>query len=271
MQHSVVKHGNLRDSMAEFTTEAAQTIDEILSNADFKSDFPNIFGNPDELGDAVTLLNQSGLLLYKALLHTKAAIVANQRDNLHSLAVQLRVVLECASPLVSMTNAIVEGGTKEAERIANITDSEAMDWYRRVYKGEADDDILRSIRDVRQSLGMPEMKAVSVNITNTHLKHTVGGPDLYRFLSNHFCKRDPKTVTQSALVGGIVQPSEEDAAFAFGYFLDFLAGLLGMMLLSHGAIVILVDGTSQSFDDALEFRERKRKAAQSFGQSGKGD
>ena len=106
-QLPVVNPDAYRKTMARFTLDAVQMISSILAEADFKSSFPQVFGHPDDVGAEVTIRNHCGPLLQKALLHTKAALAANQVNNLHSVAVQSRVVLECGAHVLSMAHGAV--------------------------------------------------------------------------------------------------------------------------------------------------------------------
>ena len=51
-------------------------------------------------------LNECLLLTTKAFLHLKAIKLANQTNNLHSLAVHARVVLECAGQIVGIVKGL---------------------------------------------------------------------------------------------------------------------------------------------------------------------
>ena len=141
-----------REAMTEFAREATEMIAGILSEADFKSDFPNIFGDPDEVGPAIAWRNTLGVMLRKAHMHAAACLVAEQSDNLHSLAVQIRVVLECAAHTQTVVDALAEGTQEAAERVVSDLDSDAMYQYKRAYKGRADNEIREIIADIRRRL-----------------------------------------------------------------------------------------------------------------------
>lgn len=143
-----------RDAMERFTREAAEMIAGVLSEADFNGDFPHLFGHPDELGEAVGIRNDCGLWLRKAQLHTHAVLAANQSNNLHSMAVQSRVLLECAAPVISLANAAVTRSPREVKRIVNAFEYEAVRGMRAMARGGLDSDTLQTmVVDARKSVG----------------------------------------------------------------------------------------------------------------------
>ena len=86
--------------MVGYLIEANQMIQQLLSEADFEEAFPHIFGHPKDHAE-VHVRNECGLLLRKAQFHMIAVLRANKSSNLHSMAIHMRVVLECAAQVVS--------------------------------------------------------------------------------------------------------------------------------------------------------------------------
>ena len=94
------------------------------------------------------------LLLRKAKLHAIAILRANKTGNVHSLAVQMRPVLECAGQVVLIFhNLMIEPG-RGANRVRRYVNS---DYYRRISaltKGEVGHEQL--LRDISAASGMME-------------------------------------------------------------------------------------------------------------------
>ena len=90
-----------RRTMASYLAQSFRMIRQLLSEADFGESVPHVFGIPTDDNVAVSGRNECGLLIRKAQMHINAALRANNDNNLHSLAVHMRVVLECVAQVVS--------------------------------------------------------------------------------------------------------------------------------------------------------------------------
>ena len=254
-----------REAMAQFTLDASQMISSLLSEIDFKNDIPHVFRHPVDISNEVAAQNQCGWLLKKALIHTKAVLAANHQNNLHSMAVQSRVVLECAAQLLSTASAAEKGTSRELKRIVNTTEYEVISTLRLLYKDTIElDSLHEAIVRGRQEIGVQRKGRPRRVTIGDKLKHLKGGPEWYAFLSENFCKNNPRILAKTALLGGVIQPPKDLESFAFGYFLDFHAGVLLKMLIGYGFLLIPENGDSQTFDDAIALKAEKRKAAQSF-------
>lgn len=67
--------------------------------------------------------------------------------------------------------------------------------------------------------------------------------------------------------GGVLQPQADAEAFAFGFFLDYLSGLLLLMVGGYGLLLTEESERSRVFDDAFARLERKRTTARSLMQT----
>lgn len=254
-----------RETMGRFTREATAMISGILSDADFKSDFPHIFGHPDEFGAEVNLQNHCGLFLKKALLHGAGAIAADQSGNLHSLAVQLRVVLECAGPVLSWAHLAGSKNSRHFKRILNITEYDITSTLKGLLGSGFDvDDLQPSILGARQQIGVQRQGRPKRVTIADKVEALAGGVNWYNFLSEHFCKVDPDALDRPSVLGGVVRPPREIEAAAFGFFLAYLADLLIQMAAGYGLIATTPSEDSRPFDDAIALLERKREAEYSF-------
>ena len=111
--------GDYRDSMVEHLRESHRTIASLLAEVDFEDSFPFVFGHPDIDGAGVQVQNELALLLRKAQMHITAVIRANRSDNLHSVAVHARVILECAAQVQFKAHAACEGSPGAMARVLN--------------------------------------------------------------------------------------------------------------------------------------------------------
>lgn len=270
-QYPVSNPTAYRQSMEGFTREAAEMIAGVLSEADFKSDFPHLFGHPDDLGEAVGIRNQCGLWLRKAQLHTHAVLLANQSNNLHSMAVQSRVLLECAAPVLSMANAAAKGSAREVKRIMNAVEYETITAMRAVARDSLDPDTLQAlVVDARKSVGDLGTRPPKRVTIADRLESITTGYEWYDFLSERFYHSDADTLMGWSRAGGVRQPEGNADEFSFGFFLDYLAGLLFLMIDGYGLLLIAAN-RDQVFDDALARLQRKRMAAREFMENTSGD
>ena len=100
---SLVKLVNkYRVSMASCLQASLAGINDFLSPVDFDKIFEPVSQTEFDNDPAIVFRNMSYVLIAKARLHVFAALTANQSNNIHSLAVQMRPALECSGQVVSL-------------------------------------------------------------------------------------------------------------------------------------------------------------------------
>ncbi|MDE2700539.1 hypothetical protein F4X73_08180 [Candidatus Poribacteria bacterium] len=254
-----------RKSMEKFTCEAAEIIANILSEADFKSSFPHVFGDPDELGATVRIQNKCGLFLLKAQLHTSAILMANQRNNLHSMAIQSRVVMECAATIISWANLAVHKSEKDFKRMMDVFHYETVAAIRVMAKGNIDLAPLHSkIVEARKSVGDERTHRPKRVTISDRLEAIVTGHEWYDFLSERFFHSDSDTLMDSYVLGGVRHLYGHTDDAAFGFFLDYISGLLFLMIGGYGLLLSNDKGRDRVFNEAFGQLDEKRMAAQEF-------
>lgn len=184
------------------------------------------------------------LLLRKARLHTVAVLAANGTNNLHSLAVQMRPVLECAGQVVFTFHNLVVAPklATDPKRAKNVVhDYWNADYYRtiiNVTKGErGHKELLREIwkleDDAAVSLGViprtDAMKRKGKGFRHTDKVATLsGGIRWYNHLSEYFCHG--RGDFRGALwQGGVVATPTVQGEFVFAGFMDYLAEQVALM------------------------------------------
>ena len=254
-----------RKSMTCYLDESYQMIQKVLSGADFKDAFPHIFGLPSQKDPRVSVRNECGLLLRKAQLHTLAAIRANKSNNLHSLAVHMRVVLECAAQVQSKAHAAYEGSDKELKRVLNASEYDFRYAMTNLSRGSVDqDEIQESIVSAREGidqLGRKPPKQVTLTDKISYLRQ---GKDWYDHLSKYFCDGDVSVLAGLSFLGGVTSIKTEADELAFALLLDYLAEQVIIMLVGNGFLLIAINGDSQPFDEAIQLSNRKRSATETF-------
>ena len=162
-----------RRTMAMYLVESFRAIQQLLSEADFGESVPHVFGQPTDENVAVSVRNECGLLIRKAQMHVNAALRADKSNNLHSLGVHMRVVLECVAQVVSKAQAAHDGTPKALARILNASEKDfryAMFSPGRGRVGK--DEIQGMIIDAREKVGNHETSPPNWTKSRTFTRRT---------------------------------------------------------------------------------------------------
>lgn len=181
------------------------------------------------------------LLLRKARLHTVAVLQANETNNMHSLAVQMRPVLECAGQVVFLFhNLIVEPElTMERESALNVVgDYLNADYYQRVIgmtRGGVDHKELLETTFAAEaaaaaSVGMPEPKTRKGKRFKQADKVAAlaGGNSWYDYLSEYF-SHGRADWTGLSWRGGVMSIDTVADEFTFAGLTDYLVEQVAVM------------------------------------------
>ena len=190
-----------------------------------------------------TLRIMCAVLLRKARLHTVAVLRANETNNVHSLAVQMRPVLECAGQVVFIFQDLMM--TIKPERAANVVgdylNADYYDTIIRATKGNVGHkELLETISEAEEeaaaSVGMPKPQRRK----GRSLKHAekvatlAEGNSWYDYLSEYFCHgradwRGP------SWRGGVISIDNVQDAFTFAGLMDYLVRQVAVMN-AHAAL-----------------------------------
>ena len=254
-----------RRAMVSYLVESYQMTEKLLSEADFEDAFPHVFGHPNE-GDArVSVRNEYGILLRKAQAHILAVHKANKSNNLHSLAVHMRVILECAAQVQSTAHAVCIGSERELKRVFNTSEYDFQNALISMSRGKIGwNQIQEMIVSAREGIGpQGSEKPRKVRIADK-IRFLTGEKEWYDHLSTCFCGGEASTLAGDSFYGGVTSIDTEKDELAFAIFLDYLAEQIIKMLVGVGFLLIGANGDSQPFDDAIHLSERKRDATQSL-------
>lgn len=253
-----------REAMTGYLVEAFQMIHRLVSEADFGESFPNVFGQPTDENIVVAGRNECGLLIRKAQMHINAALRANNDNNLHSLAVHMRVVLECAAQVISTAHLGYDGSPKELERILNATEYDTRYAMSSLGRGSIDNDNIQDmIISAREKTGCYDTKRperVTIADKVGPLRH---GKDWYDHLSRSFGHSDVSVLAGDSFSGGVTSTGTEHDELAFALLLDYLAEQVIKMLFGYGFQLIAINGDSRPFDEAQFLLDRKNSATKS--------
>ena len=256
---------NYRKTMASDLGESLRMIQELLSDADFEDAFPHVFGHPDELGAEAHIRNECGLLLRKAQLHIVAVLRSNESNNLHSMAVQMRVVLECAVQVVSKANAACKGTRKELKKALNVSEHDYREALVNLSRGRIDaKEISEAIISARAGIGETGTNPPKKVNQTDKIGALPGGAEWYRHLSKFFGHSDAQALTGISYFGGVMSNTTEVDEMAFAAFLDHLTRQVNLMLVGYGFLLIAVNGNEKPFEVALNLSDRNRSSSKSF-------
>ena len=187
------------------------------------------------------------LLLRKARLHTVAVLRANETNNLHSLAVQMRPVLECAGQVVFIFDnlMIAPGLTMEPERAVDLVgDHLNADYYGTIIaatKGQVGhQELLARISDAMETAAVlagvpkPKMRKGRSLKQADKVATLLGGTSWYNYVSEYFCHGKADWVGYSWR-GGVVSMDMAQDVFTFASLMDYLVGQVAVMN-AHAAL-----------------------------------
>ena len=184
---------------------------------------------------------QCTLLLRKARLHSHAAQRANAASNLHSLAVQMRPVLECAGQVVFTFDHLIIAPRRtpnpqraEAE-LAGRINADYYDTIIRATKGRVGhEELLANIAGAEEaaakSMGAdtpPGRRAQRLQQTDK-VTTLEGGEAWYAHLSKRFCHGEGDLSGQT-WHGGVASMNTWRDQLAFAGFLDYLVHQVNTM------------------------------------------
>lgn len=174
------------------------------------------------------------LLLRKARLHVVAMLRANESNNVHSLGVQMRPVLECAGQVVLVFHNLIV----EPERGSSIFRGYVnADYYRtilRLTKGDVSHEQL--LTQIAKASGMSERevgKGKSLKQADK-VGPLGGGKAWYAYLSDRFChgRADWKGLSWQ---GGVTSMDTIRDHYTFAGLMDYLVNQVAVMN-AHAAL-----------------------------------
>lgn len=212
---------------------------------------------PDLEADPIApLRKQCTLLLRKARLHSHGVLRANETNNQHSVAVQMRPVLECAGQVVFLFDNLIiaprlaTDRKRAASAIGGRINADYYDTIIRATKGKVGhDELLATISDVEESAAQsvgeltPEKSQVG-RLNHTDKVATLrGGKAWYVHLSKRFChgSGDLRGPTWRGGVGSMNTWRDE---LAFAGFMDYLVEQLNTMN-AYAALCPTAEGDRQ--------------------------
>ena len=202
-KRGAVAVNDYRQTMTDYLAESIRMIERLLSGADFGHSFPHVLGHPRDNNAELFIRNECGLLLRKAQLHVIAVLLANSRNNLHSMAVQMRVVLECATQVIAKANAVAGGSPKAFAHVLNATEYDFSRAMARLGRGSiTQEDIKEMINEARVAIGERPRKAPKRITLSGEAEALIHGREWYEHLSNSFAHTESSALAGISYGGG---------------------------------------------------------------------
>ena len=187
------------------------------------------------------------LLLHKAQLHMVAVLAANESDNLHSLAVQMRPVLECAGQVVLVVhNVFVDRDS--ASKALDYMDADYRQTFIRSTKGQVTHkQLLAHISEIRREFNEKPAKGGSLKQANK-VASLHGGKAWYRYLSEFFGHGRRAEWRGHPWRGGVRSMDTVEDEFTFAGFMDYLVNQVAVM----NAYAALQISSEKTLDERTE-------------------
>ena len=223
-----------RASMAKLLTKTVEMTCKLERRLDVTGGWREATAEIDIDADpAATLRIVGALLLRKARIHTVAVLRANETRNLHSLAVQMRPVLECAGQVVFFfQNAII---APNAEKFGHRVNMDHYQTLIRRTKGKIKAEELREVETQAQEaaaafVGATKPKRRKGRLTMTDQVATLAkGPEWYRYLSKHFSHGRMADWRGLSWRGGVISIDTVEDEFAFLSLMSYLVDQVALL------------------------------------------
>jgi len=201
------------------------------------------------------------LLLRKARLHTVAVLGANETNNLHSLAVQTRPVLECAGQIVSIFHNLMIVPPEQAPTL--VGDYLNADYYGTMIaatKGQiGHKELLKQMSDATERAaalaGAPKPKRRKRGSLRQSDKVAmlIGGTKWYNHLSEYFC-HGRADWTGYSLRGGVVTMDTAEDVLTFASLMDYLTEQVAVMN-THVTLCPIAGNEQRAEETLAQLRE----------------
>ena len=229
--------------MAELLTDAVGLTRKLERRLDFAGGWPEASQRIDFDADpAAGVRIAAALLLRKARIHTAAVLRANETNNLHSLAVQMRPVLECAGQIVFYFHNLVIAPDllisreRALEMLGSRVNADHYQTLRARTKGKISPEELREVEAQGEEaaaafVGAPKPKRRKGRRLNQSDKVAMlqGGQEMYGYLSDHFSHGRVANWRGLSSQGGVMSNNRVEDEFAFLGSMDYLVNRVAIM------------------------------------------
>ncbi|MCY4112591.1 MAG: hypothetical protein OXG33_01460 [Chloroflexi bacterium] len=252
----------IRTALINHFEEAPTLLQETLAEVNNDEIFPGDLGqaSDEELGRSALYVESHCLL--KAGIHIAAVFRANEQNNVHSLGVRARVLIECAAELMLMGHSAVEGTPEMLNRILNLQEFDWQQLMRRITVGQISrQELEASTTRAREGIGLFDGKQPKKRTIADRVSALTQGKMWYDYLSCCFCDGKVDPLRMSPGSGGVLPAPQWQTDLAFAVILNCALTYVCQMLLAYGVIRMKIGESSQLFDEASALFDRTRETA----------
>ena len=259
---SIPSFGEVRAALVSQLADAQELINQSLSDVDFGRLWPEPSEELDYDVARDSARFSNGLLLRKIGFHIVALLQANEQNNVTSLGVHARVIIECAAELMLIGRAAAEEDSEAYMRSLNNLEYAANSWLWKVSRGTVTKAELeaKTIR-MREHIGIFDGKQPTKVYISDRVSELAGGRGWYKYLSDCFCHPTPDKLRNAPGLGGVLPAPAFQYDLATTEVLGCALTYACQSLLAYGVIRIKVGDGSQCFDDAIALSNRMEETA----------
>ena len=217
---------------------------------------------------------ECAVLLRKARLHSAAVQRANQAGNLHSLAVQMRPVLECAGQVVFiMHNLMIVKGDDALNKILDYNDTNFFSYVAKATKGDIGPKEFREMvasadAKAAERVGAPRIRTAKPKRRKARQVDKIAmlenGKVWYDQLSEHFY-HGHADLKGPSWQGGVVSMNSVEDEITFAVLMDYLMHQIVVMN-AHAALCPVAGEAQDRWVDAtLAQVHELREASKALG------
>jgi len=250
------KVSEYRETMAVFLHQSVEGIGLALALIDI--DDPHIAPSLNEIKEdpLIAFRRSIVLLMQKAQLHAIAARCANNKNNIHSLAVQMRPALECIGQIVSTAHEIIEKRPGFHFKLFDEMCADYFDTTIRWSRGKWDPAVI-----LRDKFGWTKRKGKRICDSVKILEH---GNSWYNHLANCFFHSKLANLKNISLYGGVESCNSADDQLSVALILDYLAHQLLVMIIYSTACASPTEKRNEFLKVAISILERKKSTSKHY-------
>ena len=252
-----------RAGMAELLAKTVEMTRNLELRLDVTGGWREATARIDVEADPTATFRIAGaLLLRKARIHTVAVLRANETSNLHSLAVQMRPVLECAGQIVFFFHNLLIAPERARKLVGNRLNADHFQTLLSRSGGKVSDKELRKeLREVEARaeeaaaafFGAPKPKRRKGRRLHQADKVATldGGQNWYRYLSEHFSHGNVADWRGLSYRGGVMSIDRVEDEFAFLGLMDYVVIQVAVMN-AHAALCPVAGDADDQWDRWIE-------------------
>lgn len=252
----------VRTALVDRLQEVQGLLQRTLAEVDFDEFSSDDLGQVGDEDAGRFVVYFEGLGLQKAGIHIAAVLRANEQNNVHSLGVHARVLIECAAEVALTGHVAVDRTPRALERVLNAKEFDTHQLLRRITRGQiSSEELEASTTRAREGIGLFDGKQPRGTTIADRVSVLTEGKVWYDYLSRGFCDSGVDALRKSPGSGGVLPAPEWQFDLAFAVILNCAITYVCQMLLVYGVLRLQTGAGSELFDAASSLFDRVRESA----------